>query len=121
MKKYEDERINFLLEQLQEDIKLDNESSRIDVNSVLNQLYANIDKVVDYTKNGCKGDLFLKSNIWENCYYTLSQILGLYNLKLIGREIMDNNEVVFKVNDPKKEIFKSKLSNEIKDKNERSR
>ncbi len=85
MKKYEDERINFLLEQLQEDIKLDNESSSIDVNSVLNQLYVNIDKVVDYTKNGCKGDLYLKSNIWENCYYTLSQILGLYNLKLIEK------------------------------------
>ncbi|MDO5002750.1 MAG: hypothetical protein Q4E39_00780 [bacterium] len=97
MKKYEDERINYLLEQLQEDIKLDEESCYRDIDCDLNELYKNIDKVVDYTKNGCKGDLYLNSNIWETCYYTLSQVLKLHNLKFVGSDKTTETEKVIHV------------------------
>ncbi len=121
MKKYKDERINYLLEQLQEDIKLDDESSYRDIECDLNELYKNIDKVVDYTNGGCKGNLYLNSNLWEICRYTLSQILKLYDLKFIGSDKVTERERVIKINENNKELFKTRLLGSMRYKTERSR
>lgn len=99
MKKYEDERINQILNNLELEMQVEKDYSHRDYVSDMKELCYNIDKVVDYIKNNKQGKLYLNSNIWENCYFALSDVLKLYDLKFINSDQITDQEEIVKIFD----------------------
>ncbi len=99
LKKYEDERINTILSNLELEMKHDEEYCYRDIDCDMKELCDNIDKVVEYVKNGKQGKLYLNSNIWEICYQALSDILELYELQFIGSDKITEQEEIVKLID----------------------
>lgn len=94
MKIYEDERINELIKKSFEMATKDEEWNIRFLNE-WNILFEDIDKMLEYIKNGKQGRLFVNSNIWWILQETLMQVLKLYNLKLIGADkVTEEEEVV---------------------------
>lgn len=99
MKQYNDERINTILNNLEFDMKKDEEYHYRDIECDIKVLYQNVDKVVNYVSKGFKGKLYLNSNIWNICYETLVKILELYNLKFFGSDKATEYEEVVNINE----------------------
>lgn len=99
LKQYDDQRINTILNNLEFDMKKDEEYNYRDVNFDIKELCNNVDKVVEYVKNGERGKLYLNSNIWNICLDSLVQILSIYNLKLVGSERVTEAEEVVSINE----------------------
>lgn len=94
MKTYQDERINKLIKKSFEMATKDEEWN-IRFLDEWNILFEDIDKMLEYIKNGKQGRLFVNSNIWWVLQETLVQVLELYNLKLIGTDkVTDEEEVI---------------------------
>lgn len=86
LKVYEDERINDILKQcLMNAINDEEYYMRYDTKYGMEDfsiLMDDIDKVLEYVKNGYKGELRLNRNIWYVCQDALFDILDLYDLDL---------------------------------------
>ena len=114
LKQYDDQRINTILNNLEFDIKKDEEYSYRDINYDIKELCNNVDKVVEYVKNGKQWKLYLNSNIWNICLDSLVEILSIYNLKLVGSERVTEAEEVVSINEYiKRECKKLNLDSKI--------
>lgn len=114
MKQYDDQRINTILNNLEFDMKKDEEYSCRDIDYDIKELCNNVDKVVEYVKNGKQGKLYLNSNIWNICLDSLVEILSIYNLKLVGSERVTESEEVVSINEYiKRECEKLNLDSKI--------
>ena len=106
-KAYKDERINELIKKSFELAVRDNEWE-LRYLQEWNILFEDIDKMLEYVENGYKGELRVNSNMWYILQETLVKILALYDLQLIGREKVNENELVMpisKIGDIKEKIF----------------
>lgn len=99
MKQYNDQRINTILNNLEFDMKKEEEYNYRDIDFEIKELCNNVNKVVDYVSKGFKGKLYLNSNIWNICLDALVEILSIYNLKLVGSERVTEAEEVISVNE----------------------
>ena len=86
LKVYEDERINAILKQcLLKAVNDEEYYMRYDFQGGMEDfsiLMDDIDKVLEYVKNDCKGELRINRNIWYICQDALFDILDLYDLDL---------------------------------------
>ncbi len=99
IKIYKDERINEIIKH-SFDVAFQDEEWTKGLRSIeeWNILYDDIDEMLNYINNGKQGKLFLNSNMWWVLQNALVDILGVYNLELIGERNDDGEkeEVVFK-------------------------
>ena len=72
-------------------------------------LMEDIDKTLKYVENGYKGKLYLNSNMWYICQETLTNILALYGLKLVGTDKCTENEEVIVIKRPFREKVFEKM------------
>ena len=92
-KEYKDERINELIKKSFE-IAVRDDEWELRYLQEWNILFEDIDKMLEYVENGCKGELRVNSNIWWVLQETLFKVLELYDLQLIGEEKVSENELV---------------------------
>ena len=74
-------------------------------------LMEDIDKTLKYVENGYKGKLYLNSNMWYICQETLTNILALYGLKLVGTDKCTENEEVIVI----KRQFREKVFEKMRE------
>ena len=106
-KEYKDERINELIKKSFELAVRDDEWKLRHLQE-WNILFEDIDKMLEYVENGYKGELRVNSNMWYILQETLTRILALYDLRLIGEEKVSENELVVpisRVGNIKEKIF----------------
>ena len=106
-KEYKDERINELIKKSFE-LAVRDDEWELRYLQEWNILFEDIDKMLEYVENGYKGELRVNSNMWYILQETLVKILALYDLQLIGKEKVNENELVVpisKIGDIKEKIF----------------
>lgn len=95
VKKYENEKINEIIEYSFEVAFKDEEWEKGLRNiEEWDILYDDIDRILDYVNNGKQGKLMVNSNMWWVLQNALVDILGLYELDLIGERNSDDMEEV---------------------------
>ena len=106
-KEYKDERINELIKKSFE-LAVRDDEWELRYLQEWNILFEDIDKMLEYVENDYKGELRVNSNMWYILQETLVKILALYDLQLIGKEKVNENELVVpisKIGDIKEKIF----------------
>ena len=111
-KEYKDERINKLIKKSFELAVRDDEWKLRHLQE-WNILFEDIDKMLEYVENGYKGELRVNSNMWYILQETLTRILALYDLRLIGEEKVSENELVVPIS--KNGNIKEKIFNKMKE------
>lgn len=96
-KNYKDERINELIKSSFELAVKDSEWN-VRYLQEWNILFEDIDKVLEYVKNGYRGQLKLDINMWYILQDTLVQILNLYDLELGGNDDLEHTKIEKKYN-----------------------
>ena len=111
-KEYKDERINELIKKSFE-LAVRDDEWKLRYLQEWNILFEDIDKMLEYVENGYKGELRVNSNMWYILQETLTRILALYDLRLIGEEKVSENELVVPIS--KNGNIKEKIFNKMKE------
>lgn len=110
LKHYNNENINRELRKMFEKaVKDDEYVERFECGGDFEVLMEDIDKTLKYVENGYKGKLYLNSNMWYICQETLTNILALYGLKLVGTDKCTENEEVIVIKRPFREKVFEKM------------
>lgn len=110
LKHYDNENINRELRKMFEKaVKDDEYVERFECGGDFEVLMEDIDKTLKYVENGYKGKLYLNSNMWYICQETLTNILALYGLKLVGTDKCTENEEVIVIKRPFREKVFEKM------------